>query len=215
MEYFKEVEIHKDELTDVLNEYVNHVNDTSWINKLTEYKREPYKIRAEKTISKIVGMLNEALEEGSVCKEAGEYVISIKALKVLEADFNHSQIPLAELFKEKVSGNPGFDFFSICPEQNLYMGEAKYLSENNAYSVALDQIYEFVTGGKDIAQLPDLESFAEVETLDKFKNKKGYVAAFSLNCQHNKENLNKKRQKIFEHDNVHEVILIGVKICKS
>ena len=216
LDYYKKVQISKSELSSVIEDLVAYIEDTSWITKLTDYNRESYDSRARETISRIVNVLCSASVLNQVCEKSGEYVVSVRALKVLSSEFNHNEIPLAELFKEQVSGNPGFDFFSICPDQNLYMGEAKFLSNTNAYSSALNQISTFIQEEKDIKQLVDLANFVEDKTtLATFSTKKCFVAAFSVNGSPRSETMESKRNAIFDHANVHDVILIGVEICKS
>ncbi|MBL0255080.1 MAG: hypothetical protein IPQ27_08970 [Chitinophagaceae bacterium] len=46
----------------------------------------------------------------SVNEDIGEFIVSYSAQLALEIEYSHQRIPLAELLKEKVLGNPGFDF---------------------------------------------------------------------------------------------------------
>jgi hypothetical protein len=207
LDYYTKVQISESELSSEIEKLVAHIKDKSWITNLINYKRESYDTRARETISKIVDVLCDASKSNQVCEKSGEYVVSVKALKVLSNDWNHNEIPLAELFKEQISGNPGFDFFSICPSKNLYMGEAKFSSSKNAYPLALDQISTFIQEEKDIKQLVDLDDFVEDKTtLATFSTKKCFVAAFSVNGSPRPERMESKRNEIINHVNVHDVI---------
>ena len=93
---------------------------------------------------------------------------------------DYLDIPLAELIKEKIVGNPGFDFYSENKNSILLFGEAKYVSHTNAYNKAFEQIEEFVNNGKDINDIASIDKFFSEEALDNAnKGEKGYIAAFS------------------------------------
>lgn len=50
-------------------------------------------------------------------------------------------IPLAELIKQKVKGNPGFDFFAVNRDTVVMIfGEAKYDASSNAYNRVLAKL---------------------------------------------------------------------------
>ena len=99
-------------------------------------------------------------------------------------DYNYWDMPIAELFKQKKDGNPGFDFHTVTPDGLLLMfGEAKYVANTTAYNSALNQIGVFINQRKDIMDLYEIGQFmpslTPLENVN--KNIKGYVAAFSTN----------------------------------
>ncbi|MBL0071457.1 MAG: hypothetical protein IPP34_06460 [Bacteroidetes bacterium] len=117
----------------------------------------------------------------SVNEDIGEFIVSYSAQLALEIEYSHQRIPLAELLKEKVLGNPGFDFHTISSNNYLVFGEAKFSLDSTPRARALNQIKEFI-GDRDNAELKWLEPFLDPTTkLTSLKMKRGYAAAFSLN----------------------------------
>ncbi len=155
--------------------------DLSWLKR---FDPEPlaisFQVRAEKTISDIMAKF-DSCDDGRLTKDAGEYVVSELSREAIVSDLGYLDIPLAELIGKKVSGNPGFDFFSQNKgTDTVIFGEAKFSSSSSAYSRALQQIGEFITDKKDIADLGDLEHFCTSGALKRVINeKKGFAAAFS------------------------------------
>ena len=119
--------------------------------------------------------------DSSLASSAGEYVVSELGHSSVVNELNYLDIPLPELFKEKVKGNPGFDFYSENPgTEILLFGEAKYKAQTNAYDDAFKQIEGFVEEGKDIDELANLEHFCSDNAQEKVVDGiKGYIAAFS------------------------------------
>ena len=112
----------------------------------------------------------------------GEYVVSMTAQDSLEIEMHHRKVPLAEMFKEKISGNPGFDFHTEAQSNTIAFGEAKYSATDNPYTRALTQIIEFIELGKDTMELTDLSRFVSGTAINKaIGGQKAYVAAFSIN----------------------------------
>ena len=92
--------------------------------------------------------------------------------------------PIAELFKQKADGNPGFDFHTVFLESDLLMfGEAKYVKDYTPYKNAMSQISDFIDNKKDMKDLFEISRFMPSEKpLENADNGiKGYVAAFSTN----------------------------------
>ena len=109
-------------------------------------------------------------------------MISDTAQLSLELEHLHTKVPLAELLKEKVSGNPGFDFHTESDRNHIMFGEAKYSGGITPRAKAINQITDFITLEKDNAELIILENFVSEEAIKNAEEeKKGYVAAFSLN----------------------------------
>lgn len=60
-------------------------------------------------------------KDDEITKDTGEYVVSELARQTLVNHMKYLDVPLAELFKEQVSGNPGFDFYSANNEKTLFL----------------------------------------------------------------------------------------------
>lgn len=163
-------------------EMITTISDTSWINKLDTIPKISFEARATRTIEKLV---NEILSkvDNEITIEFGEFLISYSAQSVLEQKSLHIKVPLAELLKEKISGNPGFDFHTESSGQYIMFGEAKYSGSGTPKALALNQIAKFIDDKKDDAELILLANFVSKYALEKAsRGKKGYVAAFSLNA---------------------------------
>lgn len=160
---------------------IENISDSSWINNLDAVEKASYTARAKKTIAKLVNeILNGTVSV--VTAELGEYLVSESAREALRSSYDHKIIPLAELWKEKVSGNPGFDFHTETPTNFIAFGEAKYRSKINPHTIAIEQIVGFINDGKDIMELVDLKNFASAKaTSNALDMKKAFVAAFSIN----------------------------------
>ena len=87
---------------------------------------------------------------------------------------------IAELFKEQVSGNPGFDFYSANKDKVIIFGEAKYSSSRNAYGIGMEQVDRFIREAQDVSDLNDIDKFFEEESLQLAdKGDKAYAVAFA------------------------------------
>lgn len=167
-------------IDDTLKYIYNELFNKSWINKYGKsIIRKSIEERCNKTIKKISEKLS-LCQDDSVSSEAGEYIISILGKQALTENLNYINIPLAELWKEKVLGNPGFDFHSESVENRIIFGEAKYVCGKNAYNNSLSQINEFIELKKDLIEIADLDNLVSELALSNFEDgKKGYAAAFS------------------------------------
>ena len=109
-----------------------------------------------------------------------KYVVSELARQALVNELKYLDIPLAELFKEQISGNPGFDFYSANLEQIIIFGEAKYNSRQNAYGKGMEQVNRFIVEEQDISDLNDIDKFFEDSSLSKAASgEKAYAVAFA------------------------------------
>ena len=100
------------DLNKVVSEMTSEISDTSWINNLKELDKLAFNATAKRTIDKVVNEIFSKVSNG-LNEDIGEYLVSFSAQNTLVSHYNHKKIPLAELLKEKVSGNPGFDFHTI------------------------------------------------------------------------------------------------------
>lgn len=156
------------------------ITDTSWLSPLDIIDHETYRARSKPTIEKIV---NEILQnvESEISADFGEYMVSDSAQTVLAEEINHIRIPLAELIKEKISGNPGFDFHTETHDTLVAFGEAKYSGVANAHGKALKQINDFIIAEKDIQELSDIRRFVtDAAVKNAAHGRKAFCAAFSI-----------------------------------
>lgn len=154
--------------------------DTSWLDPLGVIDKPGYKARSKKTIDKIT---NDILKNvgSEMSEEFGEYMVSDAAQTALKEHLKHLRLPLAEFIKEKISGNPGFDFHTECTSATIAFGEAKYSGVSSAHGRALKQINEFIIDEKDIQELPDLQKFVtKAAAMNAVYGTKSYSAAFSI-----------------------------------
>jgi hypothetical protein len=162
-------------------ELIAIISDVSWIDKLGAVEKASFSATSKRTIEKLVNDVLRKVDD-KISEEFGEYMISATAQLALELKLNHTRIPLAELLKEKVSGNPGFDFHTESTSNLIAFGEAKYSGSSNPYSVALKQIATFVNLEKDNAELHIIKNFVTKNAVKNAINgSKAYIAAFSIN----------------------------------
>lgn len=177
------IHVQIDNLKNIVNEIHDTIADTSWIDKLDALSQEIFRATSERTIDKIV---NEIIAKvtSTVNEDIGEYIVSYAGQSVLNVNFSHTKIPLAELLKEKVSGNAGFDFHTISTKRFLVFGEAKFSMDGTPRAIALDQIGDFITLKKDIAELQTFRPFMDAECEKNILGgMRGYAAAFSYNAK--------------------------------
>ena len=170
-----------DDVEERAAQMIQEITSTSWITKLAPVDRVSFTARAKATITKLA---NEILAKVSttVTEEFGEYMVSMSAQDALFQSLQHSKIPLAELFKEQKSGNPGFDFHTESSSCLVAFGEAKYSGSENPYTRALSQVVSFIDLAKDDMELTDLKCFVSEKAIQNALNgDKAYIAAFSIN----------------------------------
>ena len=195
-------------------EILVNILDNSWLQKIDNtIDYNSFLARSEETIQILVKILQEVGNE--IGAEFGEFLISSVAQSTLEENYQHEKFPLAEIWKEKVKGNPGFDFHTISNDEILFYGEAKFNSKHNAYSKAITQICNFINKKKDFMELTDLKKInSRINETHLSEDSKGYVAAFSIH--NNFENIfqtildNKKvRQHLKKYP---ELFFIGIEV---
>jgi len=195
-------------------EMIDMIADTSWISRLDIIPRTSYEARAKTTIDKLInGILTQVTT--TVNTEFGEFLISVTAQDSLELQYNHTKVPLAELFKEKKTGNPGFDFHTESDTQLIVFGEAKYSGVTNPHTNALTQISRFISLEKDKMELQDLQNFVSKESVENILvDKKAFVAAFSINSENPQAIIENalKSEHINPLLNYHELYIIGITI---
>ena len=192
------------------------ISDTSWIDRLGAIDKKIYNATSERTITDISEKI-KAMDNSPLSVSVGEYLVSFSAQNALVEVCGHHKLPLAELLKEKKSGNPGFDFHTISSNNLLIFGEAKYSANNTPKDKAIEQIMDFIGLKKDYAELHSLLPLLSEEVKSKIVDDvKGYAAAFSLNMNSldlafkNAFKMNELNNVIAEHS---EYYIIAVEIC--
>ena len=171
-------------IADVMRE----IADKSWISRLGIVQQIAFEARLQSTVKVIMENCLSFCSDTGVGKYdysvVGEYIVSKEGRRALVSGFNHSAVPLAELWKEKESGNPGFDFHSESTSNLIIYGEAKYDSNQNPYNRAINQVEGFIGQKKDAMELSDLSNFVSDIAVSNFtSNKKGFCVSFSIMTQ--------------------------------
>ncbi|MDO7786999.1 hypothetical protein P6N53_07200 [Desulforamulus aquiferis] len=211
--YVIHVEIN--DINDRAQEMIDIISDNSWVNKLKPIESKTFEARAKRTIKKLVNDIFLRINN-PLSTEFGEYLISYSAVSALEECYQHHKVPLAELLKEKVTGNPGFDFHTETNTMLIAFGEAKYSGSTNPYVNALSQIAKFIALEKDVAEFAILQHFVSSTAMENALNgNKAFTAAFSINTQQpNRIFTNALKSTTLEQLLAYEELyLIGVEIC--
>lgn len=174
------IRIEPENLAITIQDIITSFFDLSWISEFDQpYVRNSFQKRAEDS-AKYLAKKMGTYKDDEITKDTGEYVVSELARQTLVNHMKYLDVPLAELFKEQVSGNPGFDFYSANNEKNNVFGEAKYSSLQNAYGKGMEQVDRFIREKQDISDLNDIDKFFEIESLELANNgEKAYAIAFA------------------------------------
>lgn len=189
------------------------VNDTSWISELGAVPRASYETIALKTARKLVAIFEAAND--SIGADFGEYMISMSAGDCLGDMLGHKVLPLSELWKEQISGNPGFDFHTESHNKRIAFGEAKYNSNSNSYSAAALQVHDFMDAEKDKFDAVHLQHLASTEAVEALLgDSRGFAIAFSLHSEDHKKILENALKSDFVQAlsaRSNELYIIGVR----
>lgn len=220
------IRISIDNLQETVAEIMQIIADVSWMEGLTSISKESFMARAKPTIDVLIEELTNYL--GSCDKKTietiGETVVSVSARSAIERILQYKALPIAELIKQKVKRNPGFDFHHEKDELMIVFGEAKYESNNNAYNKAISQIVKFIADKKHLKDIPDIDKFLSQSVFNNVNNCQSdrdrfcYSAAFStVNRRFNEQKLinNIKNNAHFRElvsQNHKELVLVAVDI---
>ena len=158
------------------------ITDDRWITKLDPYDAYAYQDVAEQTTKRLVEMFNGV--QNTLTGDFGEFIVSLSSQLSLENENNHIRPPLAELWKQKELGNPGYDFHTECPEQLINFGEAKFVSNGQAHNSAARQVLEiFIPKNKHRRDKKELEDFLSQESIERLVKYEEYgiCLSFSIN----------------------------------
>ena len=150
-----------------------------WIGQMSEVLREGYRTRAQSTIDNLSSDFNNGIDTG-IISSTGEYIVSELTRSSIVNELDYMDIPLGELFKQKASGNPGFDIFTVNKNDQILFGEAKYVAKANAYDDAMEQINRFIDEKRDQSDIIDLVHFNIDNAIRNASNgNRGFIAGFS------------------------------------
>ena len=173
------IRVQPNNLNTTLGDILNTLSSMCWISQMSDVLKQAYHVRAQATIDK----LNDDFTNGTVSEiisNTGEYIVSELTRSSIVNGLNYMDIPLGELFKQKASGNPGFDIFTVNTNEQILFGEAKYVANSNAYNNAIKQINRFITEKRDQTDLPDLVQFNIANAISNASNgDRGFIAGFS------------------------------------
>lgn len=174
------IRIDPEDLSLTIRDIIKSFSDLSWISGFDKpYIRNSFFKHANDSAIYLAEKLEKDIDDG-ITKDTGEYVVSELARQALVNQMKYSDIPLAEIFKEQVTGNPGFDFYSVNKNKNIIFGEAKYNTRQNAYGIGMEQVDRFIREEQDISDLTDIDKFFEYESLEMANNgEKAYAVAFA------------------------------------
>lgn len=125
-------------------------------------------------------------------------------------------LPVAELWKPQLKQNEGFDFHTVCSDQIINFGEAKFSGVSNPHGKAINQAKGFIDDEKhfrDRVHLINLVSDAAIENID--NDSFGIVAAFSINNDDPLSiihNAIKSAEGKLNADEIKSVYLVGVSL---
>ncbi len=190
------------------------VLDTSWMTNLDVGSRRGYDRTVQETAAALVEIFESTTAPSDVGSEFGEVMVSIGSTKALEKIFDHYILPIAELWKPQLKQNEGFDFHTVCTDNYINFGEAKYSGKTNPHGKAITQSRGFIDDEKhlrDYFHLRELTSKAAVDNLndDSF----GIVAAFSINAADPLQILKNAIESAHDKlslDKIKSVYLVGV-----
>jgi len=198
-----------------LKNILDSLMNLSWLSCFDkEFLKSSYEERAKQTINYIEKNIITK-SASAVSSSSGEYIVSeLARLSVIEK-YSYLDIPLAELFKKKVIGNHGFDFYTSNTAEHILFGEAKYIKSQSAYGSALKQVNKFFGLKQHITDIADIQNFFSDKSFEKcHKNEIGFMIAFSTSdlethtlLANIKKNADFKKMKVFK-----EIILIAVDI---
>lgn len=150
-----------------------------WISQMSDMLKQAYQVRAQVTIDRLRNDFTSGTDS-EIISNTGEYIVSELTRSSIVNKLEYMDIPLGELFKQKASGNPGFDIFTVNTNEQILFGEAKYVANSNAYNSAIKQINRFIAEKRDLTDLPDLVQFNIASAIDKASHgDRGFIAGFS------------------------------------
>lgn len=200
----------------IADELTKAVVDTSWMTHLDKGARRPYEKTVAETAKLLVQIFKTAAANpfNAIQEEFGELMVSMGAARALGKVLSHYEVPLAELWKPQVKQNEGFDFHTVCPQQLVNFGEAKYSAKKSPHGAAITQIAAFLTAEKHFRDRPHLEKLVHANAIKNLDDEKfGVIAAFSINANKPETVINnaiKSAKSLGKDHAIEQIYLIGV-----
>lgn len=174
------------DITKVAAELTKLVLDKSWMLSLDIRTQRSYRFTVEETAAELAGIFKKITTNTTVDNkigvEFGELVVSMGASRSLLKLFDHLSLPIAEIWKPQKKQNEGFDFHTVCPNDIINFGEAKYSGGSNPHGEAIDQINDFLDVEKHLRDTNHLVNLVCENACKNLDNDSfGVVAAFSIN----------------------------------
>lgn len=173
------IRVQPNDLKITLGYILTTLSSMCWISQMSDVLKQSYQVRAQGTIDRLRNDFTNGTDS-EIISNTGEYIVSELTRSSIVNGLNYMDIPLGELFKQKASGNPGFDIFTVNTNEQILFGEAKYVANSNAYNNAIKQINRFIEEKRDLTDLPDLAQFDIVNAISNAsKGNRGFIAGFS------------------------------------
>lgn len=194
----------------------SQILDTSWMMNFDNPTRRSYERTVTETADLLIKVFSKAGGVGKIAGEFGESMVSMGSARALEMLFDHYVLPVAELWKPQAKQNEGFDFHTVCPEEVINFGEAKFVSSGNSHGKAISQSAGFIDEEKHFRDRNHLLNLVSKTAMTNFDDNDdfGVIASFSINSNNPLdilENALESAQKEFPSRNVKFVYLVGVK----
>lgn len=201
-------------------EVLNFLKDDGWISSFSDVLKECYQERLNSTVNAFLARMTmiQSTNGDGLRSFIGEKVVTVFSAKAIEEKLGYHALPLAEVIKEQVSNNPGYDFYN--ENTNVFylvFGEGKYESNGNPYNVALKQINEFELDKKSLKELGTLQGIANNNSINNYPTKHSFSAGFSYRnteyltidtlIEHIKENA-----EFLNLIKDHDVVAVGVEM---
>lgn len=213
--HIKFLRINPSDIKLTLKNVLDSLMNLSWLSNFDEdYLVDSYKLRCEQSIEHIATNIIKQ-NDSSVTRSSGEYIVSELARSSVVDTHSYLDIPIADLFKKQIAGNPGFDFYTLNSNKNILFGEAKYIAKQSGHLSALNQSYNFYTQKQHVTEIADIQNFFCKESLANCKKDEiGFMVAFSAKKTTTKNFIDiiKKNPNYQELIRFKEVILIAVNI---
>ncbi len=193
---------------------VNTVIDKSWMADIDGLTRKGYEAAVSMTAPLLVALVKDVASSGTLTEDFGEIMVSVGSSRALSAMYGHLPLPISEIWKPKSRNNEGFDFHTVCPNELINFGEAKYSASSSPHGIAISQISGFLQNKKhlmDIHYLSTLCSQASMGRLD--LDEFGIIAAFSVNGIDHRlilTNASNTAKPLAESHDLAQVLLVGV-----
>lgn len=173
------IRVQPNDLKITLGYILTTLSSMCWISQMSDVLKQSYQVRAQGTIDRLRNDFTNGTDS-EIVSNTGEYIVSELTRSSIVNGLNYMDIPLGELFKQKASGNPGFDIFTVNTNEQILFGEAKYVANSNAYNNAIKQINRFIEEKRDLTDLPDLVQFDIANAISNAsKGNRGFIAGFS------------------------------------